>query len=974
MLKWLLILLMFTGIKQPLTAQVAYHNFNTTSGLPSNETYCAFQDKDGYMWFGTDHGVARYNGYDFKVYTTDDGLTDNTVFRIKEDKNGNLWFLTLSGGICYYNGNTFHPHPMNDTITALCRRRLPTSWEVMDNKLIWLGFIQQGYVRVDTTRMVEFKPTPAYLGTQGTCVEISVVNIGQGRFIHSMFSNAKMVNVSGYEVTGKESYIYDCWFNKEVTLNFNMIQLSDRRILTGILDMLTVLTPKERTGQLIWDRDKSISNVKRLNNGEIWLTFANSPAYRVNIVNDKPALVDSLCFNSFITDVFVDKQGSYWVTSLDKGVYIIQNMAVRIYSDDEIKETQKIRHLTVRDNELYISLPANSLLQITDSSKRLIKSVKKDPVAPTSIAFTSQKKLITNLDSILHTDKNYKWILPDFYFLKLLELGNDEFLAGGGGGFVIWKDYNVVYNSQNYGFSKRVSDLCHITPEKILVGTNTGLHYFIRKKNKYTILNDTLLPVERVTACHVFKPTLYAIGTRGKGVLLYKDEYPYFINEENGLVSNLAEDVFIENDSILWVATYQGLAKVIFSVINGKINVRSKCYTTADGLSSNQINVIEKYNNKIWVGTNQGLCYFPSNALPEKAVEIPLYITEILVNGKFVPSVNSLLSDENNIFFKFNSLYYKSIDGIQYKIRLKGEGKWAFTNQQIVQYYGLPAGDYVFQVAAEDKFGRYISPIKELNFTINPRFTDTFQFKAIIGLIIVLVIASIIYILFAYQRFKARNVIRLLQSEFKALNYQINPHFIFNVLNSIQYYIIRKDSDKAVHFLNSFSTLIRRIVSNSRQQYISVIEEIECLKDYLDLEKLRLENKFDYELNIDSSVDIEKKMLLPMVIQPLVENSIWHGIVPLDGRGKIKVDFTKDTDGALICIVDDNGVGINSSRQVTKKEQNNLSLAMSNVNERLKIIGELNGSEWFINFKDKSELGNNEHGTRVTIRFPKATN
>lgn len=142
------------------------------------------------------------------------------------------------------------------------------------------------------------------------------------------------------------------------------------------------------------------------------------------------------------------------------------------------------------------------------------------------------------------------------------------------------------------------------------------------------------------------------------------------------------------------------------------------------------------------------------------------------------------------------------------------------------------------------------------------------------------------------------------------------------------------------------------------------------MKDYLDLEKLRLENKFDYELNIDSNVDIESKTMLPMIIQPLVENSIWHGIVPLEERGKIKVDFKRDNDGALICTVEDNGVGINSSKLITKKEQNNLSLAMSNVKERLKIIGELNGSEWFINFRDKSEMGNKERGTIVTIRFP----
>ena len=200
------------------------------------------------------------------------------------------------------------------------------------------------------------------------------------------------------------------------------------------------------------------------------------------------------------------------------------------------------------------------------------------------------------------------------------------------------------------------------------------------------------------------------------------------------------------------------------------------------------------------------------------------------------------------------------------------------------------------------------------------------------------------------------------------MSYQINPHFIFNVLNSIQYYILKKDTKNAVQLLGSFSLLIRRIVNNSRQQYIGIIEEVECLKEYMDLEKMRLDNKFEYSINIDSSIDIEDKNILPMIIQPLVENSIWHGIVPSSKPGIISINFKKENN-TVICTVEDNGVGINTAIN-KEKSQNNLSLAMKNVSERLKIISELNDSTWAIRTEDRSVSDPSVSGTVVTIVFP----
>jgi LytS/YehU family sensor histidine kinase len=148
-----------------------------------------------------------------------------------------------------------------------------------------------------------------------------------------------------------------------------------------------------------------------------------------------------------------------------------------------------------------------------------------------------------------------------------------------------------------------------------------------------------------------------------------------------------------------------------------------------------------------------------------------------------------------------------------------------------------------------------------------------------------------------------------------------------------------------------------------------VLEEVECLKEYLDLEKMRLDGKFDYEINIDSLVDIEKKNILPMIIQPLVENSIWHGIAPLERKGHISIHF-KMEDSNVLCVVTDNGLGIGNANQGKRKSQNNLSLAMKNVSDRLKIMSELNNSVWAVKTEDRSVLNPNDSGTIVTVIFP----
>ncbi len=951
---------------ESIGAQVSYYNFNSNSGLPSNEMYCVFQDHHGYIWFGTDHGVVKYDGHSFKTYTSEEGLTDNTVFKIKEDDAGRLWFLTLAGGICYYNGHEFLPHPQNDSIKAICNKRIPTSWQVLHDKVIWLGLVDFGFYKISTDKVASYLNRPP--GVKG-------MTMPNEYFYLLTFKDSSIVYTSnnGYNELPeiKDTSIIEIrkfnmaknkWFY--TGLNFSLLRQPGKEILISQWNHLLHIQDSDLEDDTQLSHHVSIGQLKQTSDKKIWVLSQGTGAYAISTKSGAIKFADSLLFSASTSDVCLDNEGNYWFTTLDNGIYLLPNRNIRNLASHDVNSKSKISGLTADDQNLFAIMPEGKILKVdTGIQTSIIDATLNNDESISGLTISHNGKPISTRDASLEWFARL-W----FYITKIVLLKDEKVLVGGTEGFALVSKNKVIFDSREVNFNRRVTELCETSPGKFLIGTFNGLCYFSIDSG-YKITEESALENIRITSCSKLDTSLFAVSTRGKGIYLkYRNRF-FSITEAKGLISNLAEGLYFENDSILWVASFKGLSKVHFRFAGDSLYTRIKCYSREDGLCSDQITSITGFNGSIWLGTNEGLCYFKPTDLSEDTVLIPIYFGGILINGiKHPAGALNLKYDQNNFLIEFNAIYYKAVSGVRYKVRLKGMEQWKFTNQNFVQYFNLAPGNYEFEVAAEDRFGKYRSDIHSLKFTIQPRFIDTVLFKSLLALFFLSITGIIIYMLFNFQRLKSQNVIKLLQAEFKALNYQINPHFIFNVLNSIQYYILRKDTSNAVHLLSSFAVLIRKIVGNSKQQYISVLEEVECLKEYLELEKMRLENKFEYELNIDSGIDIEQKNILPMIIQPLVENSIWHGIVPADRAGNISISFKKQ-DGRILCIVDDNGIGINAAGK-ERKGQNNLSLAMINVSERLKIISELNNSTWKISMEDKSDQKPNESGTKVTVLFP----
>lgn len=944
-------------------AQVAFHNFNSNDGLPSNEIYSEYQDHDGFMWFATDHGIVKYNGYNFRTFTTADGLTDNTVLEIKGDDENRIWVLTLSGGMCFFDGKRFEPHPNNEAIKKLFVKHLPTSWQVLKNKQVWMGFVESGFAKIDSNQQ-QFFTTNDSLPFYKDSVRIYVLHLASGQYVYTSLADRKMPKVDDPNITSVEVCKVDAKFSR---VNFNFL-ISIRNEKFMCLERFIVFIDSDNIcHELELPRNNIILKLRELNDGNIWMLQKNNGCYALNIRNNRITITDSIIFATSATDLLLDHQGNQWISTLNNGVYMLPDKKIRIFAIPGLKLLNKISIVTTGFESLYAGLPEGQLLKIDNELHTSVFSAPKSARSPSAIRSITFKK---DGQPQTNSDTSFLWCGDiDFYHTKILSIDGKSTLVGATNGFaLLTSGHKVVFASHNLGFNQRVTEICELTPDRYLIGTFTGLYYY-EHGIKDVIAEEAYLKDTRITSAKTFKTGLFGVATRGKGIVLNIDGKYFSVDERKGIISDLAEDLYFESDSVVWEASFQGISKIYFKLTGDSLITRVKNYTKDDGLCSNQVNGLTGFNGYIWLATNEGLCYFNPKYLSEETVIIPLYFGNISVNG-VKRSADSLIltHDENNIFIEFNALYYKAIQGIRYRVRLKGIGPWKFTDINNIQYFSLPPGEYQFEVAADDRDGKYRSEVHTLNFTIKPRFVDTAWFKLLVGLFILFIIAMVMYAVFSYQKLKSVNIIKLLQAEFKALSYQINPHFIFNVLNSIQYYILKKDTDNAVHLLGSFALLIRRIVNNSRQQYIGIIEEVECLREYMDLEKMRLDNKFEYTINIDCSIDIEEKNILPMIIQPLVENSIWHGIVPSSKPGVISIDFKKEN-GAVICKVEDNGVGINISLN-KEKTQNNLSLAMKNVSERLKIISELNESSWAIKTEDKSVTDPLQSGTIVTIVFP----
>ena len=256
---------------------------------------------------------------------------------------------------------------------------------------------------------------------------------------------------------------------------------------------------------------------------------------------------------------------------------------------------------------------------------------------------------------------------------------------------------------------------------------------------------------------------------------------------------------------------------------------------------------------------------------------------------------------------------------------------------------------------------------------MRPPFWKTWWFFTAIGLVIITGIYLAYTNRIAEVRKNARIDKLMAEYEIKALHAQMNPHFIFNCLNSIREMILSNENQQASHYLSKFAHLIRVTLNNSSKPFISLQNTIDYLKRYLEMEQIR-KTSFSYHIQVDDSLHAGDIFLPPMLIQPFIENAIWHGVSALNEPVEINIRFLPQNN-QLVCIVDDNGIGIQASLK-NKYDQNEIqedrhSLGIANVKQRIQVLNEKYNLQSRVTIEDKKNLpGYRESGTLVTLYLP----
>lgn len=517
--------------------------------------------------------------------------------------------------------------------------------------------------------------------------------------------------------------------------------------------------------------------------------------------------------------------------------------------------------------------------------------------------------------------------------------------------------------------------------DRVWFGGLQGLGRYTDNKIVYDNNGQSLLNT-RVTDISETANQMIVVSTRGEGVLFLAEDTIYQIKEADGLASDNILHITIDDD-IIWLSTNKGLNKISF-IDYEKFWYEIETYDITDGLVNNEVNETVVLNNELWVGTKKGLSIFKPNEVGPNSMPPPIYLTGIQGAGSSyaIEQDYNLAYDQNNFVLNFIGLSYKDPGNLTYQYKMNGvDSIWLTTTNTSVQYTTLPYGQYEFQVKAINHDGFASIEAASVRFKINTPFWHTWWFR----LLYVMMIAGVIYLTIRIRvnqitrkakaeeqqnQKMAEMELKTVEMELKALRAQMNPHFTFNTMNSIQQYIGNHDPDSAQRYLTKFARLIRSILDNSELGLIPIKEELKSLELYIELEKMRFEDQFDYEITVDKTVDEGYDRIPPMLIQPYVENAIWHGLQHKKGMGKIKIEL-KNREGRIKCSIEDNGIGREKAQELKGSNQTkHKSFGMMITKERLEILNSMNNSGLSVNVIDLKDPKGNVAGTKVEIFIP----
>lgn len=938
---------------------------NVSNGLPSDAVYSILEDSKGFIWLTCNEGLVKYDGKNFITFKSKN-QNSFAGSALQEDRLGRIWYQNFDGQCYYYDNNVLQP--LN-------------------------GYKKGDYLEQFSTN------DHLFVFEKNAIAVFDIVSLKRIKTIDLK----GFMDIPKFIIWNNEFYfLYNNWLHR-ITNNLEVKKIE--KLPTGYLPQF----------KCVASTNGIFLNIKNGDEHEIWMYttsgWTKKYVFKENLVIQHLAIIDEKLWvqttkgtfvfeeddasytkhffsSKNLSNVIKDRKNNYWFTSPTEAIILIPQFNNYVY---ELNKSNGLRFVLGESNALIstqkdelISLDlisSETTLKYEGSNNAEIYYLYKDPINETYIFVASDgntyvvqngdfnnpivfSQAIKQVQKI--QDGLYSYVSSGVYgFIKINSLKNPPIPSWLSS---IEKDMKKEYKNVVVYMSKpqhRCKALLYDSLTKSIYFSTTKESY-IFKNGKYTRIDPNNSMVN-FTTFFAMEKRIFGLGANGIIYEILPSLKCVAVSEEFGLNNEAVQNIKLVEQKIIAKTATQ---IILLERVNGN-NFNPQHYFDRKNLSCSDFTV---RNGCAWILTNKGLIRW--NYAKEK---------DALVNGKWMitdASINSRSFDwkkqnefshsRNNLLLKFAVLDFgfQTIEKIQYRINNE---KWEDIPLD-VRSLNLPAlssGDHLIELRAKFIDGDYSS--QHLKFTILKPFWKALWFYSIAFILcLVIVIFGFKY---RIRQIQLRNHLitekinlesDLNKSLLASIKSQMNPHFIFNALNTIQAYIYMNDKKNATGYLSKFSKLTRHILELSEKEKVQVSEEIKALELYLELEKMRFQEDFTYSICYEK-IDASGCMIPSMLIQPYVENAIKHGLLHLDGKKELTIKFS--IEASNLCVeIEDNGIGRKKSAEIQAKRAENHESFSSKANEqRLKLLN--NNTDIGVEVIDKYSKDNQPLGTKVTLRI-----
>ncbi|MBK7128423.1 MAG: histidine kinase [Crocinitomicaceae bacterium] len=979
-----------------------FKHISIQNGLPQSQAYDLAFDQNHRVWIATQGGgLCRYDGSEFVVFTKSDSLISNRIYCVEINQDEYVW-IGQRGGVTQYTTegefvqNFRFPNQaivVNDILISPEKEILLATdqglWFIAKSGIERYDWNGESDVAIN--KFFEDSSKQIWL-----CTPAGLLNL-KNPFDKLNQSRGLPVDQVECVIEMDDNWIIGTYGGGLAAYNKN----------TGMKDLV---------GDGLFE-DEIVTTLYLSQGNDLWIGTLNSGVF---VYNQSSGLLKNYnaqngLANNHVRAIIADKWNNVWIGTSGGGISIFQNSPFIKYSVESGLNGNYIYSVAAFNQNIWLGTEGTGAIRVNDTSVTLfdesmgfcsdkVRSVFIDQDGDTWFCTESSGLGIfspqLNKDTMVMYNQS-KGLTSNWVKNCIQNPSTGEILIStlNGGILRISKGINFPFQ---IGF-RRLKIKSGQLPERLsLIFFHGNTLWFIGDENttgyilngevhSFDIPGVNLRSAVSVDSCIWF-------ATSDNGILKYTMSGDSVISENwittaQGLASNNIYQLTLSENE-LWVGTEQGLDR-LYLTSDFKVD-HIIHYGSAEGFEGVETNTNSSCRDNLgnlWFGTVNGLYVYKGGEINYAQKDPPfLMLTDFKIfyesientvyadyfdKGKFTKKL-LLPFDQNHVGFSFKAIHYTHADKIKYRWKLSGiDRDWTPPGKSHeVPYSNLPPGKYSFSVQASIDDLWEAEPVV-IEFEIDQPYYEKWWFKLIYYSAIFLLLSLIFLFFFLRQRAKNKRLRDRLQMEKnmieleqKALRLQMNPHFIFNVLNSIHNLIILNDPDKARYALAKFSKLMRRVLENSREKFISIDNEVETLENYIQLERLTSGTDVELSFVIDENLDTNEDILPPLLIQPFVENALIHGIRNAENKtGKIIVGFQLVGDHLLECSVEDNGQGrAEAAKFVAQKENYHKSTALKVTQERLASLNKKSGINPF-EIIDLKTADGNAAGTRVVIRI-----